>query len=59
MDEEEADEVATVQDLTRIRHELQYEVMKINGELAKARERIRKLENRLDLNPNRIGYSPE
>lgn len=59
IDEEAADEVATMPDLALLRHEFEERFQRLDQELARARDRIRKLERRAGLDPNHIGYSPD
>jgi predicted component of type VI protein secretion system len=57
-DEEAGQEVATMEDLASVRRDLIGQLQELHRELALARQRIRQLEVRASLDPNRIGYQP-
>ena len=48
----------THEDLVAIRHRVEDAVIRLQQELARARERIRKLERKLNMDPTAIGYDP-
>jgi hypothetical protein len=59
MDRTEHECEVTHDDLLALRNLVEGAVIDLQRELARARERIRKLERKLNLDPNAIGYSPD